>query len=148
MVRRSHQQLALAFPGHRLTLKPTPRTARARAAQTPIDRSTAIVTARIARTRTTLSRDSRGRFVSFPTTDAPSWYVFSTDRYRIPGEPLPEALAPVAPTARQPLPRAVARPRRTVRTRLSRADLLTYLVLAIGFLALLWYGLHLPRPHR
>ncbi|HEX8112844.1 MAG TPA: hypothetical protein VF516_34170 [Kofleriaceae bacterium] len=31
------------------------------------------------------SRDARGRFVAFPTTSAPSWYVFCADGYRIPG---------------------------------------------------------------
>src|SRR5882724_359811 len=131
MVRRNHQQLALAFTGHHLALVPTARAAtRTRGAQTPTDRSTARagVTAKVARTRTTPSRDSRGRFVSFPTTNAPSWYVFCADGYRIPGEPPADAVAPSAPTARQPLPRAVARSRRTSRMRLTRADLLTYLV--------------------
>ena len=151
MVRRNHQQLALAFAGHHLALVPTARAAtRTRGAQTPTDRSTARagVTAKVARTRTTPSRDSRGRFVSFPTTDAPSWYVFCADGYRIPGEPPTDAIAPSAPTARQPLPRAVARSRRISRTRLTRVDLLTYLVFVVGYIAVLWYGLHLPRPNR
>ena len=98
--------------------------------------------------RTMPSRDSRGRFVSFPTTDAPSWYVFCADGYRIPGDTPTEAIAPSALTARQRLPRAVARSRRISRTRLTRADLLTYLVFVVGYIAVLWYGLHLPRPNR
>jgi len=150
MARRNHQQLALAFAGHHLALVPTPRAAtRTRGAQTPTDRSTARagVTAKVARTRTMPSRDSRGRFVSFTTTDAPSWYVFCADGYRIPGEPPSDAIAPAAPTARQPLPRAVARSRRIPRTRLTCADLLTYLVFVVGYIAVLWYGLHLPRPN-
>lgn len=123
---------------------------RTRGARTPTDRSTprTTVTAKVARTRTMLSRDSRGRFVSFPTTDAPSWYVFCADGYRIPGEPPTNAIAPSVPTARQPLPRAVARSQRIPRTRLSRADLLTYLAFVVGYIAVLWYGLQLPRPNR
>ena len=151
MVRRNHQQLALALAGHPLALAPTPRVAmRTRGAQTPTVHSTASarVTAKVARTRTMPSRDGRGRFVSFPTTNAPSWYVFCADGYRIPGEPPADTIAPVAPTAPHPLPRAVARLRRSPRTRLTRADLLTYLVFVVGYIAVLWYGLHLPRPNR
>ena len=33
------------------------------------------------------SRDARGRFVAFPTTSAPRWYVFCAAGYRIPGRP-------------------------------------------------------------
>jgi hypothetical protein len=94
------------------------------------------------------SRDHRGRFASFPNTDAPTWYVFCAEAYRIPGEPPAYTIAPTAPAARQPLPRAVARSRRILRTRLTRADLITYLVLVVGYIALAWYGFHLPRPHR
>ena len=148
MVRGNHQQLALALGGRDLVFAPTACAAtRTRDAQTPNHRSTvrATVTSKVARTRTMPSRDSRGRFVSFPTMDAPSWYVFCADSYRIPGEPLTDA---IAPTARQPLPRAVARSRRIPRTRLTRTDLLTYLVFVVGYIAVLWYGLHLPRPNR
>ena len=151
MVRRNHQQLALTFPAHQQAIEPTPSAAtRTRVERTPIDRTAAGAhrTVEVARVCTMPSRDSRGRFVSFPTTDAPSWCVFCADGYRIPGEPLPEALASSALTARQPLPRAVARSRRTPRLRLTRADLLTYLVFVVGYIAVLWYGLHLPRPHR
>src|ERR1044071_1169293 len=151
MARSNHQQLTLAFAAQYVSRALTPSAARlTHGAQTPTNRSTArkTVIGRVARTRTMPARDSRGRFVSFPTTDAPSWYVFCADGYRIPGEPLPEVVAPVAPTTRQPLPRAVARSRRTPRVRVTRAQLLTYLVCVVGYLALLWYGLHLPRPHR
>jgi hypothetical protein len=151
MARRKHQQLAFALAGHHLALAPTLRTpTRTRGAQSPSDCNTtrARVTAKVARTRTMPSRDSRGRFVSFATTDAPSWYVFCADGYRIPGEPLADANAPAAPAARQPLPRAIARLRHIPRTRLTRADLLTYLVFVVGYIAVLWYGLHLPRPNR
>lgn len=148
MVRGTHQQLALALSGHDLVLVATTRAVtRTRDARTSSHRSAlrATVPSKAVRARTMPSRDNRGRFVSFPTTDAPSWYVFCADGYRIPGEPPTDA---TAPTARQPLPRAVARSRRIPRTRLTRADLLTYLVFVVGYIALLWYGLHLPRPNR
>jgi hypothetical protein len=102
----------------------------------------------VARTRTKPPRDSRGRFVSCQTTDAPSWYVFCADAYRIPAEPPADAIAPAVATSRKPLPRAVARVRRVPRTQLTRGGLLTYLVFVLGYIALLWYGLHLPRPNR
>ena len=147
MVRRNHQQLALAFDEHHPALVPAPRSRRAQTRTNHITAS-ANVPAKMTRAHAMPSRDSRGRFVSFPTTDAPSWYVFCADGYRIPGEPPTDAIAPLAYTARQPLPRAVARWRRLPRARLTRAELLTYLVFVIGYVALLWYGLHLPRPHR
>lgn len=93
----------------------------------------------------TPSRDSRGRFAAVPTSDAPSWYVFSAEGYRIPGEPLPEVLVPSVAAPRAPLPRAVAQPRRS---RVTQVDRLTWLVFAVGYIAMLWYGLQLPRPHR
>ncbi|TMQ04769.1 MAG: hypothetical protein E6J90_46285 [Deltaproteobacteria bacterium] len=145
MVRGNHQQLAFALGGRDLALAPTARVAtRTCDARTPNHRSTAraTVTGKVTRTRSMPSRDSRGRFVSFPTIDAPGWYVFCADGYRIPGEPPTDTIAP------QPLPRAVARSRRIPRTRLTRADLLTYLVFVVGYIAVLWYGLHLPRPNR
>ena len=151
MARGNHQQLALALGGHDLVPGPPANAAtRTRDTRTHNHRSTARATdiGKVARARTMPSRDSRGRFVSFPTTDAPSWYVFCADGYRIPGEPPTDAIAPAAPTARQPLPRAVARSRRVSRTRLTRAELLTYLVFVVGYIAVLWYGLHLPRPNR
>jgi hypothetical protein len=143
MARGNQQQLALPLGGYDLVLTPTPRPAmRTRDTRTHNQRS------KVARTPTMPSRDSRGRFVSFPTTDAPSWYVFCADAYCIPGESSADAIAPAARTAHQPLPRAVARPLRTARTRLTRTDLLTYLVFVVGYIAVLWYGLHLPRPNR
>jgi hypothetical protein len=148
MVRCSSRQLALAFPGHQAVLEPTPGAATpARTVNAPAGRRAVrtIDAVPAVRTRAMPSRNSLGQFVSFPTVRAPSWYVFCAGGYRIPGELSPDALAPAMP---QPLPRAVARRRRVARTRLSSADVLTYLVLIVGCIALLWYGLHLPRPHR
>jgi hypothetical protein len=39
------------------------------------------------RARPLPSRDARGRFVAFPTTSAPSWYVLCADGYRVPARP-------------------------------------------------------------
>src|SRR5690349_20652331 len=103
MARCSDRQLTLAFPGQMLPEANARVAARTRATQSP----KAHVAVKVARMRTMPARDSRGRFVSFPTTDAPSWYVFCADGYRIPGEPLAEAIAPLAPVKRQSLPRAV-----------------------------------------
>src|SRR5690348_9290715 len=144
MARCSDRQLRLAFPGQMIPEANARVAARTRATQSP----KAHVAVKVARTRTRPARDSRGRFVSFPPTDAPTWYVFCADGYRIPSEPLPEAIVPVVPAKRQPLPRAVARSRRPPRVRVTRVQLLTYLACVVGYIALLWYGLHLPRPHR
>jgi len=95
------------------------------------------------RARALPSRDSRGRFVAYPTSDAPSWYVFCCDGYRIPEDqpaPPPPLIVPAAPRAR---PRAIARPWRASLTR-------SYLENAISFvlfvIATTWYWWHLPPP--
>jgi hypothetical protein len=94
------------------------------------------------RLRALPSRDSRGRFVAYPTSDAPSWYVFCCDGYRIPDDrPAPPPL--IVPAAPRALPRAIARPQRAWLTR-------SYLENAILFLlfvtAMAWYLWHLPPP--
>jgi hypothetical protein len=55
---------------------------------------------------------------------------------------------PTASTALQPLPRAIARRRRQQWLGVSRTDLVTYLLLVLGYVALMWYGLHLPGSRR
>lgn len=69
------------------------------------------VTPKVPRVHTLPSRDSRGRFVAYPTTHASSWYVFCCDSYRIAGE-LPSGHAvggsgrtSRAPACRRPQPR-------------------------------------------
>jgi hypothetical protein len=93
------------------------------------------------RVRTLPSRDNRGRFVAYPTSDAPSWYVCCCDGYRIPEDrptPLPPPVAPAA------LPRAIARPRRTWLTRSHLQNAIVF----VGFvIAMAWYWWHLPPPH-
>jgi hypothetical protein len=73
------------------------------------------------RVRALPSRDNRGRFVAYPTSDAPGGYVFCCDGYCIPEDPSeqPPMIAPAAPRA---LPRAIARPRRIWLTRLCDRD--------------------------
>jgi hypothetical protein len=44
---------------------------------------------------------------TFPMTDAPSWYVFSSDAYRIPGEGMPQVFD--VRSAQQPHPLPVAK---------------------------------------
>lgn len=145
MARRNHQQLVLALAACPLVPKATSRTlTHADDAEDPSEPRTR---ARGARRRAMPSRDRLGRFVAFPTSNAPSWYVFCTDGYRIPGETVPGVTVHPERTVRQPLPRAVARSLRPRRPRLSRADLLTYLVFVIGVIAMLWQLLHLERPH-
>ncbi len=89
------------------------------------------------------SRDSRGRFVAYPTSNAPSWYVFCCDGYRIPeDQPVPPP-PPVVPAAPRALPRAIARPRRAWLTRSYLENGILFLVLVI---AMAWYWWHLPPP--
>jgi hypothetical protein len=95
------------------------------------------------RLRTLPWRDSRGRFVAYPTSNAPSWYVFCCDGYRIPEDPLVLPPPPVAPAVRHALPRAIAQPRRTwlIRSYLGNAILFVLL-----FTAVTLYLWHLPPP--
>ena len=94
------------------------------------------------------SRDARGRFVAFPTTSAPSWYVLCTDSHRIPGEaevmPM-QVSAPPAPLP-QPLPpaRVVHRRRRVMR----RDEVVNWLVMLAFLVGMYWYAFSLPVPHR
>jgi hypothetical protein len=46
-----------------------------------------------ARVRPLPSRDGRGRFVVYPTSDAPSWYVFCCDGYRIKGDAIEQRIS-------------------------------------------------------
>jgi hypothetical protein len=94
-----------------------------------------------ARARKVPSRDNRGRFVAYSTTNAPSWYVFCCDGYRIPGE------APVAlPPAAVPVP-ASATPRKP-RLQIRRADVESLALVLLILMVSAWYGLQLPIPNR
>jgi hypothetical protein len=82
------------------------------------------------------SRDARGRFVAFPTTSAPSWYVFCADGYRIPGD---------APQP-QPLP-----PARVVRRRCPAMrwdEVATWLLIGTFVVIVGWHMFHLQLPNR
>jgi hypothetical protein len=99
---------------------------------------------RTPRVRTLPARDSRGRFVSFPTTQAPSWYVFCAGHYRI-----PEAPAAPLPAVVLPAPQAAPRPTvRTPRRRWTRSDVQSTLLMLLVLVVTFWYGLQLPVPHR
>jgi hypothetical protein len=103
------------------------------------------VTPKAPRVRTLPSRDNRGRFVSYPTTNAPSWYVFCCgDGYRIPREAPTSLLPPIAPVAPHALPRAIAQLRRPW---LTRSDLQSGLLVLIVLLVSALYWWHLPPPH-
>jgi hypothetical protein len=91
------------------------------------------------------SRDARGRFVAFPTTSAPSWYVFCVDGYRIPGNTEVIAVAVDARPAPQPLP-----PARVVRSRrpaMQWDEIATWILIAVFVVVVGWHGLHLQLPH-
>lgn len=100
------------------------------------------------RVRVLPSRDARGRFVSFPTTNAPSWYVFCADGYRIPGEVKVismQVYAPPSPPAQRfPSARVVRRQR----PRMRRDEIMTWLGMLLFLVGMFWYGLSLPVPHR
>jgi hypothetical protein len=151
MVGRRHEQLVLAFVEEHKATGRLPGVPRAATLNRAVSRARddlptrALGITRVSRVRKLPSRDSRGRFVAFAMTDAPSWYVFCTDGYRITGEPDAEVLPAGAPVLRHSLPRAVAR---FNRLRPARSDLLTYAAFVIGYIALLWYGIQLPRPPR
>jgi hypothetical protein len=100
------------------------------------------------RVRALPPRDSRGRFVAFPTTQAPSWYVLCVGGDRI--APAPPAAIAVAGTPVLVRPPALARSRRHTRlTRLlahSGLHSAAWVVLVIVVSA--WYRLQLPVPGR
>ena len=93
-------------------------------------------TAPSVRIRKTPSRDSRGRFVAFATTTAPSWFVFCCDGYRIRGE---ASETPVSTSASIPVP---ARPPKR-RFFLHRAEIENLALMLVFFVACFLYRLHL-----
>lgn len=100
------------------------------------------------RARVLPSRDSHGRFVAFPTTSAPSWYVFCAGAYRIPGDAdvVPIHLTAPPVPAPQPLPPACIVRRR--RPPMQWDEVATWLLIAIFFFFFVWHLLHLQRPQR
>ena len=95
------------------------------------------------RVRALPSRDSRGRFAAYPTSSAPSWYVFCCGGYRIPeNQPAPPP-PPIAPAAPHALPRAIARPQRAWLTRSHLENAILFVLLMV---ATIWYRWHLPPP--
>jgi hypothetical protein len=93
------------------------------------------------RVRTIPSRDSRGRFVAFTTTTAPSWFVFCCDGYRIPGKQ----------SARVPAINCEATTRpRSHRSwfRVRRADVENVAFVLLVLITCVWYRLRLEVPQR
>jgi hypothetical protein len=95
------------------------------------------------RVRELPSRDSRGRFVAYPTSNAPSWYVFCCDGYRIPEDRPAPPPPPIAPAPPHALPHAIARPRRAW---LTRSYLENAILFVLFVIAAAWYWWHLPPP--
>jgi hypothetical protein len=93
------------------------------------------------------SRDARGRFVSFPTTSAPSWYVFCSDGYRIPGHAEVMAMIVEARPAPEPQPLPPARAMRRHRPAMQWDEIATWMVMAIFVVVVGWRMLHLQLPH-
>lgn len=100
------------------------------------------------RTRALPPRDARGRFVSFPTTIAPSWYVFCADGYRIPDEAEVLPMQVSAPPALPPQPLPPARVVRRSRPRMNRDEVVNWLVMLLFLVGMYWYARSLPVPHR
>lgn len=97
------------------------------------------------RVRKVPSRDSRGRFVAYATSTAPSWYVFCCEGYRIPGDAPAELLAPVAPVATN-MPASTRA--RKLRLRVQRTHLESLALVLLILIVSAWYGFQLPLPHR
>ena len=86
------------------------------------------------------------RFVSFPTTDAPSWYVLCTDGYRIVGEP--EANSVQMTERPAPLTLPAARVVRRRRSSLLSDQIVSWVVMLAFLVGMYWYAFSLPVPHR
>jgi hypothetical protein len=141
-----HKQLALALGEVHEPAAPVVTRARMQRRSSPAGTLAAHldVTQGLRPARTLPARDGRGRFVAYPTTNAPSWYVFCCDSYRIVDE-RPEALVPpAAPRALPTLAHAIAQPRRWRCTRTDAQNGLAFLLLV---LVLTWYWWQLPPPH-
>ena len=147
---RRHEQLTLALIAHslssaRLSVRPPRpvRTSRQRSASS----ANPTLCTRAPRTRKTPSRDSRGRFVAFPTINAPSWYVFCCDGYRIPADLPAESNAPVmTATTNRPAP-AKRKPRKRW-LGITRGDVEMVGISLLVLIVSAWYRLHLVVPHR
>jgi hypothetical protein len=96
------------------------------------------------RVRKVPSRDSRGRFVAYSTTNTPSWYVFCCDGYRIPGA------TPVSHPTTNVVTRTETTPAKARKPRLwiQRGDVESLALVLLILIASAWYRLHLVVPHR
>jgi len=101
----------------------------------------------VPRARTLPTRDSRGRFVAFPTTEAPAWYVLCVGACRIASAAIPEHLSACGPSPdSRPLPRATVPQSR--RPWLTLPGIHSALLVLLVLFVSAWYGLHLATPAR
>lgn len=142
---RVHTQLSL-FAGAQMYIAPASDAARRRRREraeprmpTPRD-----IENSPQRRRTLPARDARGRFVAFPTTSAPSWYVLDAAAYRIPEAAAEPEILP-GRTAAPPRPRA----RRLAQWRAGGVggDVRFALTMLVFVAVMFVYALQLPRPH-
>jgi hypothetical protein len=93
------------------------------------------------------SRDVRGRFVAFPTSDAPGWYVFCADGYRIPGAAEAMARTVDARPVPQPEPLPPARVVRRRRPAMQWDQIGAWILMATFVVVIGWRLFHLQMPH-
>jgi len=88
-------------------------------------------------------RDSRGRFVAFPTTQAPSWFVLCIGGDRIVAAP--SGARPDLAPAPAPTPRSTQRARPSW---LTRGELHSAFLVLLLIVVSAWYRLQIPIPQR
>jgi hypothetical protein len=94
------------------------------------------------RERALPSRESCGRFVAYPTSDAPSWYVFCCNDYCIPEDPPAPSPPLIAPAA----PRVLPTPLRVPGAWLTRSYLANAILFVLYVIAVALYLWNLPPP--
>jgi hypothetical protein len=122
--------------------------ARHRVTPRPVSVSPAKTRDAAGRARSLPSRDARGRFVAFPTTSAPSWYVFCADGYRIPG---PADLMTSVDPRPAPQPERLLPPARVLHCRrpaMRWDEVAMWLLIATFVVVVGWQMLHLHLPNR
>jgi hypothetical protein len=143
-----HEQLVLAFvmqgsehdaPAAAVTRRRVSRARNGRGCFAP-----SVGVASPPRARRFPARDSRGRFVARPASDAPNWYVFCADHYRVPGEP--EVALQADPSSTPPV--TTRSKARTWRWRCTRSALESYFLVLLVMVVSIWYRWHLPPPNR
>lgn len=99
---------------------------------------------RTPRARALPARDSRGRFVAFPTSQAPSWYVLCIGGDRIPAPASPHAPVEVGAVSAVAL-HAIPRARLPL---FPRGGLHSAFLVLLVIVVSAWYRIQLPVPSR